>query len=190
MTDASLPLADDTLENDLSLSVVPSEWSLNITTEKLEGRKRRIVASISIPCSVEKVWQVLTDYDNLSNFIPNLTLSRRIERPESGCFLEQVGSQCFLNIQFCARVVLQMAEHFPSYLGFSMVEGDFRTFEGAWQLTEDLTNPEATRLTYEVIICPPRVIPAALIERHLRHDLTQNLQAIRTQSITMATLPA
>ncbi|MEM9003370.1 MAG: SRPBCC family protein [Cyanobacteria bacterium P01_F01_bin.86] len=162
-----------------------SDVDLAIATEKLNGRSRRICASISVPCSIEQVWQVLTDYDNLADFIPNLTTSRRLGESDSGTLLEQIGAQCFLNIQFCARVVLNMVEQFPDHLGFTMVEGDFKAFEGAWKL-EAGEAEGMTRLVYELIVCPPRAIPVLLIERHLRRDLAQNLQAIRQQVIAVA----
>ncbi|PSR19121.1 cyclase [filamentous cyanobacterium CCP3] len=152
---------------------------VTIQTEKLEGQQRRILAFTDIPFTAEQVWQVLTDYDNLSSFIPNLSLSQRLSHPEGGIRLEQIGSQCFLNIKFCARVVLDMVEAFPKELRFSMVEGDFRQFEGRWTLEPVVdAQREIVRLGYDLVIRPPRAMPVALIERHIRHDLTRNLKAI------------
>ncbi|MEM9119338.1 MAG: SRPBCC family protein [Cyanobacteria bacterium P01_F01_bin.56] len=182
MTDAT-PLKPQSVTNGISLEALSSEANLSISTEKLPQRHRRIFAAISIPCPAEQVWEILTDYENLANFIPNLTVSRRIETDGSRTLLEQVGSQCFLNIQFCARVVLDMAEQFPNRIKFSMVEGDFKSFEGVWNLEPAASSEPATRLNYEITICPPRAIPTVLIERHLCHDLTQNLQAIRQYAI-------
>jgi ribosome-associated toxin RatA of RatAB toxin-antitoxin module len=179
MTHGSQPATD-------TAPVVSDTGQVEVSTEKLAGRNRRIRATISVPCSVEQVWQVLTDYDALADFIPNLTLSQCLEKSEQGIRLEQIGSQCFLNIQFCARVVLNMVEQFPHRLSFQMVEGDFRNFEGAWSLdTEETEQGTVTRLCYEVTVLPPRAIPAALIERHLCRDLTQNMQAIRQQAMVL-----
>jgi ribosome-associated toxin RatA of RatAB toxin-antitoxin module len=155
------------------------ETGINITTEKLIGRQRRIVATTHIPFHVEQIWQILTDYDRLADFIPNLTESHRVSHPEGGIRLVQVGAQCFLNVKFCARVVLDMLEVFPKELKFSMVEGDFRQFEGRW-LLEPLAvdqNP-GTKLSYDLIVLPPRAMPAGLIERHIKRDLGQNLKAV------------
>ena len=185
MNDASTFEVNTPLNESLP-AVEAAEDSLQVSAEKLPGRHRRILASISIPCPVEQVWQVLTDYDHLSDFIPNLTVSRRLESAEPVTLLEQVGTQCFLNIQFCARVVLNMAEQFPHRIGFTMVEGDFKSFEGAWQLEAESPEHETTRLLYEITVCPPRAIPALLIERHLRHDLSQNLRAIRQHTMSVA----
>jgi len=150
--------------------------AVSIHTERLEGRRRRIVASISVPRPVEQVWQVITDYDNLAQFIPNLTVSRRVPYDGQGIRLEQVGTQCFLNVKFCARVVLDMVERFPQEVGFSMVEGDFRLFEGVWRLQP--AENGTTTLIYDLVLQPPRAMPAGLIERHIRRDLTQNLGAL------------
>ena len=163
---------------------VPSSGNVAIVTERLQARSRRILATIQIPQPLEPVWKILTDYDRLANFIPNLSKSRRLPHPSGGIRLEQIGAQCFLNIKFCARVVLDMYEKFPYELGFQMVEGDFKIFEGCWRL-EPITCQGliGTQLSYDLLIKPPRAIPAALIERHIRHDLTRNLLAIRQQVI-------
>ena len=154
-------------------------WPNCIQSEKLVGQQRRIQAFTDLPFTAEQVWQVLTDYDNLSSFIPNLSCSQRLSHPGGGIRLEQIGSQCFLNIKFCARVVLDMVEAFPRELQFSMVEGDFRQFEGKWTLEPvPEAQGEMIRLGYDLVIRPPRAMPVALIERHIRHDLSRNLQAI------------
>lgn len=167
-------------ELDLGLEVgTLSGAGVTIQTEKLEGQQRRILAFTDIPYTAEQVWQVLTDYDNLATFIPNLSCSQRLSHPDGGIRLEQIGSQCFLNIKFCARVVLDMVEAFPKELRFSMVEGDFRQFEGCWTL-EPVAEAQGNivRLGYDLLIRPPRAMPVGLIERHIRHDLTRNLKAI------------
>lgn len=164
----------------------PMEAGITIHTEKLPDRQRRIVAHTDVPLSAEQLWQVLTDYDNLSSFIPNLTHSQRLSHPNGGIRLEQVGAQCFLNVKFCARVVLDMVETFPHELSFAMVEGDFRKFEGKWTLEPVVKQPSPiTRLGYDLVIRPPRAMPAGLIERHIRHDLSRNLRAISDRAIAL-----
>ena len=152
-----------------------------VHTEHLDGRQRRIMAQIEIPHPIEQVWEILTDYDHLADFIPNLAQSRRIGHPEGGIRLEQVGSESVLKIKVCLRVVLDMVEQFPNELQFTMIEGDFRTFTGAWKL-EPLAAGTGTSLCYVVTVLPPRAIPVGLIERNLRHNLSNNLLAIRERA--------
>lgn len=152
---------------------------VSVKTEKLTSRQRQIVATVAIPRSLEQVWQILTDYEKLSDFVPNLTSSRLLSRPDGGIRLEQIGAQCFLNFKFCARVILDMTEVFPQEIGFSMVEGDFKKFIGRWKLQPALLDEEdATVLSYELVVQPPLAMPVQLIEHHICNNLTQNLLAI------------
>ena len=65
-----------------------------------------------------------------------------------------------------------------------MVEGDFRQFEGVWQLEPiSLPDGQGTRLVYDLVVLPPRAMPVALIERHIRHNLCENLTAIRDRTL-------
>ena len=162
--------------------------AVKISTEKRPARARKIQASIMVPQPVEQVWQIITDYERLADFIPNLTSSKLLPHPEGHIRLEQIGAQCFLKFKFCARVVLDMTEHFPSKVGFVMQEGDFKQFSGAWQL-QPTKDRRGTRLSYELLVTPPRAMPVALIEHHICHNLTRNLLAIRQQAASLAIQP-
>lgn len=172
--------ADFSQGGQYDLTADPADYRrVDIKTEKLSGRQRQIRAAVIIPCDLEQVWQILTDYENLANFIPNLTASRLLPRPGGGIRLEQIGAQCFLNFKFCARVVLDMTERFPQELGFSMIEGDFKKFIGRWLLKPAQVNGcAATLLAYEVVVQPPLAMPVQLIERHICHNLSENLVAV------------
>lgn len=156
--------------------------AVDVQTKKLEGRQRQIRASIKLPHSVEQVWQVLTDYDALANFIPNLIKSQRVKHPNRGIRLEQVGAQQALFIDFSARVVLDMEEDFPHEIRFSMVEGDFKDFSGSWQLKQEPQSDGAqTYLTYTVLVWPKRTMPVFIVEQRLCNDLSLNLASIHQQ---------
>lgn len=165
--------------------------AVKIQTEELQHRQRRISASLKIPHSPESVWQVLSDYENLPNFIPNLASSKRLARPEGGIRLEQIGTQKLLRINFSARVVLDMEESFPHEIRFKMVEGDFKEFSGHWQLNpisagspdNEYQSSTGTQLLYSVLVWPKRTMPVRLIENRICKDLRINLLAIRAQVI-------
>ena len=169
--------------SEMLLSATPA--TVNIFTEKRSARERRISASIVIPQPVEQVWQVITDYERLADFIPSLTSSKLINNTEGHVRIEQIGAQCFLKMKFCARVVLDMTENFPHKLSFCMKEGDFKQFEGAWYL-QPSENPESTLLSYDLLVKPPLAMPLAIIERHLCHNLTHNLLAVRQRTLELA----
>jgi ribosome-associated toxin RatA of RatAB toxin-antitoxin module len=153
---------------------------VEVQTEQLAHRQRQITAKIQIPRPVEQVWQVLTAYDTLADFIPNLAISRRLTHPNGGIRLEQVGTQRLLRFNFSARVVLDLEEKFPHEIHFDMVEGDLKAYSGKWLLEPyAICESLGTNLCYIVRVLPKRTMPVAIVERRLRQDLRSNLLAIR-----------
>jgi ribosome-associated toxin RatA of RatAB toxin-antitoxin module len=174
----SLDAPEDSLED--ALRAEPALGQVEIEVERAEGRQRQISAKIQIPNSIEQVWQILTDYDRLADFIPSLTKSRRIDHPEGGIRIEQVGAENLFGLKFCARVVLDMVEKFPCQIDFEMVKGDFKIFAGSWQLEPiEIAGQMATTLRYTVCVLPPRTMPIGMIERRLSNSLAANLVAIQ-----------
>jgi ribosome-associated toxin RatA of RatAB toxin-antitoxin module len=169
-TSAELPGSPEVLAE-------PDRPPVTFQATVLEGRQRQIEAQIEIPRPRAEVWQVLTDYNALAEFIPNLTHSTRLDHPEGKIHVEQVGSKRFLKLNFSARVVLEMTEECPQAIHFQMVAGDFRDFSGVWQL-QPLEDSEGTQLTYRVKVWPKRTMPIKLVENSMRTDLPQNLLAI------------
>lgn len=156
--------------------------AVQIEVIELAPRKRQIIASVNISQPVESVWETITNYEALSDFIPNLASSRKLDHPTGGIRLEQVGSQRLLNFNFSARVVIDLEEYYPKEIKFSLVEGDLKEYHGSWQL-QPYTNDcgSGTNLCYLVYIVPKRLMPVNVIERRLSQDLQTNLLAIRNK---------
>lgn len=169
-------------ENELSTASENAELEAQLDDVKIEieevaKRQRRITSQIAIAQPRETVWQVLTDYESLPEFVPNLEKSQRLEHPEGDKVrLEQVGKQRLWKMNFSARVVLDLVEMPQERIDFEMVEGDFKGFSGYWRL-DSVEN--TTQLSYSVFVWPPRTMPVSLIERRLSKDLSLNLVAIR-----------
>ncbi|HEY9782198.1 MAG TPA: SRPBCC family protein [Leptolyngbyaceae cyanobacterium] len=156
--------------------------AVEVQVEEVAQRQRQIAAKIQIPHPAERVWQVLTDYEGLADFIPNLAKSRRLSHPTGGIRLEQIGTQRLLRFNFSARVVLDLEEKFPREINFNMVEGDLKAYSGKWVLEPlPLVDIIGTNLCYTVLVWPKLTMPVGLIERRLSRDLQLNLAAIRQQ---------
>ncbi len=151
------------------------------TVERLPQGCRRLAVQLRTRYSVEQLWQVLTDYEGLSDFIPNLCQSKLLDRTGNRVTLAQVGSQqLVLGLKFSAEVQLELTEHRPEgLLQFRMIKGDFRRFEGAWRLQ---SVPDATLLLYELTVQGCLGMPVGLIEQRLRQDLSANLLAVESEA--------
>ena len=144
--------------------------------ERLPQGARRLAAELKSSMPVQLLWEVLTDYENLSRFIPNLSSSELIRRQGQTVRLQQVGSQQLLGLRFSAQVQLELTEYrHDGLLQFRMVKGDFRRFEGSWQTRQ---RPDGSSLLYELTVQGCLGMPIALIEERLRDDLSSNLSAV------------
>ncbi|KAK1426441.1 hypothetical protein QVD17_15113 [Tagetes erecta] len=154
--------------------------------EVISWRERRVKSEVEVDADVDSVWKVVTDYERLADFIPNLIFSARIPCVHPGrIWLEQRGLQRALYWHIEARVVLDLQE-FPNSangreLRFSMVDGDFKKFEGKWSVKSGRRSSTAI-LSYEVNVIPNFNLPAIFMERIIRSDLPVNLQAIARRS--------
>ncbi|CAH9109864.1 unnamed protein product [Cuscuta europaea] len=149
-------------------------------------RERRVKAEISVNADIDSAWDALTDYERLADFVPNLVSSKRIPCPYPGrIWLEQRGVQQALYWHIEARVVLDLQECISSEsmreLRFSMVEGDFKKFEGKWSVKSG-GRSSLTMLCYEVNVIPRFNFPAIFLERIIRSDLPVNLYALASQA--------
>jgi hypothetical protein len=79
---------DDQVEQD-SDSLV--EDGVYIEVMKLEKNSRRIESRISIDASLHSIWNILTDYERLADFIPGLALSKLIQKGPNFARLLQVN---------------------------------------------------------------------------------------------------
>lgn len=153
--------------------------------ERLPNGTRRLAVLLRLSLDPELLWSVLTDYNNLSGFIPNLASSRQLWRKGTVVGLEQVGSQLFCGLRFSARVELELTEQKSNgCLSFRMSCGDFRRFEGVWRIDRDTS---ATRLFYELTVQGRPGMPIGMIEKQLREDLAANLRAVQQEALRRAT---
>ncbi len=153
------------------------------TMEVLPAGTRRLAAQLSTPLEICYLWEVLTSYEKLSEFIPNLLSSEVLSRVENQIFLKQIGYQEFLGFNFSAEVFIKLIEdRSNAVLSFSLIKGDFRKFEGSWKIKESSTG-KGSSLIYELIVQGCFGMPVTLIEKHLRKNLTTNLLAVEKAAI-------
>lgn len=139
---------------------------VKIEIEKLPNNSRRIVSSVAIAAPLDAVWNVLTDYERLSDFIPSLAVSRLLLQSPNYARLFQIGEQDLaLGLKFSAKGIIDCYEKpleilsSPSGSGsgsalkrdidFQMVQGDFEIFQGTWSLLQQLHMLETESETRE-----------------------------------------
>jgi hypothetical protein len=88
-----------------------------VRIDRTSPNSRRISGEIVVTSTIDDVWSILTDYDDLARHVPNLVASRRLSDmggyPGDGshrCRLYQRGSQKIVGFEFGADVTMDMIE--------------------------------------------------------------------------------
>lgn len=165
----ALTFSDDTMDPELLKTI-------RVSIQQQKGTKRRVEIQMDLSHPIEQVWHLITDYDRLAHFIPNLVLCRQIGQTETAKHLELVGSCQILNLWFSLRLFLEAIESPPYQIDTHLMEGDLRSYVAKWQLEP---NPDgSTTLFYQAEIVPKPGIPVALLERQMQRLLPVNFLAI------------
>ena len=152
------------------------------TMEKLSGGTRRLAAQLTTSATFESLWNVLTDYDRLNLYIPNLLSSKKIFQKNNNVQLRQVGAQDFLGMKFSAEVTIDLFEKKElGLLSFSLIKGDFRKFEGSWKI-QKIKDTNKNSLIYDLTVQGCQWMPIGMIEKRLKKDLSENLIAVDRQA--------
>ena len=136
---------------------------------------------------MEQAWNVLTDYDHLAQFIPNMKSSRIIERGSSGPLIEQKGVARLLLFDFPLEVKLVVTE-FPPYRILSRgAGGSFKTFRGEYNLS---IVEGRTRLRYVCEMVPDFFFPPILGTAMLRHNVEESFSALADEIVRRSATPS
>jgi len=154
------------------------------TMEKLSGGTRRLAAQLTTSATFDSLWNVLTDYDRLNLYIPNLLSSKKIYKNNNNVHLRQVGAQDFLGMKFSAEVTIDLHENRElGLLKFKLIKGDFRRFEGSWKI-QTIKGTSKNSLIYDLTVQGCQWMPIGMIEKRLKKDLSENLIAVDKQAKT------
>ena len=168
---------------------------------------RKITASILIDTPLTDVWSILTDYDNLAKYVPNLVQSYKIPSTDSSATtrLFQEGAQRIIGFDFRASLTMDMYEESEEEnkalkerkLHFKLYDSSmFAAFDGTWclryhsRMRRSNTNDYAykTLLTYSVFVRPKGVVPVVALEWRIREDIPVNLKGVKAASESIYTL--
>uniref|UniRef100_A0A0D3FR46 Coenzyme Q-binding protein COQ10 START domain-containing protein n=1 Tax=Oryza barthii TaxID=65489 RepID=A0A0D3FR46_9ORYZ len=144
-----------------------------------EGAHRFVFASITVKAPVREVWNILTAYEKLPEFVPNLAISRIIRRDNNKVRILQEGCKGLLYMVLHARVVMDLREKLEREISFEQVEGDFYSFKGKWRLEQ--LGDQHTLLKYmvETKMHKDTFLSESILEEVIYEDLPSNLCAIR-----------
>jgi carbon monoxide dehydrogenase subunit G len=145
---------------------------ISIRTDR-DGEFVTVSASAVMRVDLRVAWAVLSDYDHLSKFIPDLQSSRVVSREGNKVRVEQKGDVGFLFYREPVNVTLDVEEEPPRRIVARSVAGNVRGLETRYELH---SSSAGVRLDYTGRFVPSFSIPpligmpivSRLIERRFR----------------------
>ena len=156
-------------------ATVPAGAADVVVTATRDGDVLVIEASAEFEGTVAQTWRVLTDYDNLARFIPNLTVSRVTARSAEGVMVEQKGEARLLVFSYPVEVQLAISETPPTKVVSRAVAGNFREMSGMYVVDEQ---GGRIRLRYTGRMVPGFFVPPLIGTWVLRNNVETTFGAL------------
>lgn len=138
----------------------------------------RVAASFVTPQSSAVAQDVLTDYEAIPRFMPDVRSSRIVERRAASIVVEQEAVARVLF--FSRRIHLLLEVHAePGRIRFRDHCGQsFTRYEGVWTLSE---REGHAVVTYELLARPAFDVPEFLLTRLLKRDADRMIGRLQTE---------
>lgn len=149
----------------------------NISVKEVGG-VYHVAARFAVPQPPTTVLRVLTDYEQIPRFMPDLRSS--VVRERAGCRVVIEQEAVARMMMFSKRVHLLLEVHEKSdALQFVDQSGtSFRHYQGAWRIAAE---GGGTVVTYELTATPAFSVPEFLLTRLLRRDARQMIERLQAE---------
>lgn len=155
---------------------LPSATAQEIWIEsEREGDFITFSASADLKVDQHIAWQVLSDYDHLADFIPDMKSSRIVLRTSDGAMIEQKGEFSFLFFHQPIDVVLAVYEEPQRRIIARAVSGNLRDMEGRYEL---LVADHGVRLSYFGRFTPDFYVPPLVGMPIVRNLMAKRFRAM------------
>ena len=150
-----------------------------------------VEGQIYIAAPPKKVWQVITDYNNHKNFVPNVIDSGIIsDNGVEKVMFERGKSRMFIFSKEVYTKLKVWGERLTR-LCFQQITGDFKVYQGEWILV-DYPQGAGTFLTYKAEVKPDFYAPQFAVRNVQNRDCPLMMLAMKKQaeSINAKSLPS
>jgi ribosome-associated toxin RatA of RatAB toxin-antitoxin module len=155
-------------------------WAASPDLEMLVKVTRRgdtflVDALLFAPVSPREAWAVLTDFDHMSAFVPNLSESRVTSRSDDELVVAQKGVARFGVLSFPFESVREVELHPYDSIRSQNIRGNLARLVSVTRLTGA---EGGTRIDYQVEVLPAFWVPGFVGEFLIKHEITEQFEAI------------
>ena len=134
-----------------------------------------VKGSADLKADVQIAWEVLSNYDDLARFIPDIQSSRVLKRDAGGLLVEQKGEFGVLFFRHAVDVTMEVSEEPPRRIVARAVSGSMKNMETRYDL---LPSENGVRLGYYGRFVPDFFIPPLIGLTIVRRTLERRFRAM------------
>ncbi len=150
-----------------------------IDTER-DGDYVTVAATADMAVEPRIAWEVLSDYDHLADFIPDMKSSRVVSRSGNSVRVEQKGEFGFLFYQQPVDVTLEILEEPPARITARSAGGNVRDLETRYELEK---TAQGVRLVYHGRFIPEFAVPPLIGMPFVRRVVERRFRAMITEIV-------
>ncbi|HTQ75259.1 MAG TPA: SRPBCC family protein [Burkholderiales bacterium] len=143
-----------------------------------DGYVATVVMAAAVPLSI--AWDVLTDFDNMAKWVPNLKESKIVSRDGNVMTVEQKGTARFGLLSFPYTSVRKMQLDPQKTIQATQVSGNMKRLMSLMKVSADGTG---TRLDYRLELVPSSIASAVLSPDFLKSEITEQFTAIVAEMV-------
>ena len=142
------------------------------------GGVYRVSAAFDVPSPPANVAAVLTDYERIPEFMPDVTTSQVLSRSAAGLLVEQQAIARFMMFSKSVHLVLEVKEDGGGLRFRDRCGKSFASYEGSWRLT---ATGAGTAVVYELAAKPSFDIPGFVLKRLLKRDAALLIERLKVE---------
>ncbi len=141
------------------------------------GNVYEVNAHGEVAAAPAAVWRILTDYERMPEFVPDLQRAHVLSRSGDQALLEQFGVAHFLFFRHDIHLVVQIREQPISQIDISLVGGDMKVYNCNWRLVP-VPATGGTRVVFSSTVAPKFYVPGMLGSNLIRSDIEKMMAAV------------
>jgi carbon monoxide dehydrogenase subunit G len=134
-----------------------------------------VAASADLKADLQIAWEVLSNYDDLARFIPDIRSSRVLKRDAGGLLVEQKGEFGVLFFRRAVEVTMEVSEERPRRIVARAISGSMKDMETRYDL---LPSARGVTLGYHGRFIPDFFLPPLIGLPLVRRSLERRFRAM------------
>ncbi|WP_229263405.1 SRPBCC family protein [Duganella dendranthematis] len=134
-------------------------------------------ATGTVAAPLPKVWRILTGYDRMAEFVPDMESSKVLSRNGGEVIIEQFGVARFLFMSRTIHLIVRAVEQPMSSIDISLISGDMKHYESRWELVP-VPETGGTKIVYHGKLLPNFYVPSLLGSKMVRNDIERMMNAV------------